>query len=45
MNETGAIKKSIEAAKNLGKQAIESVEKFNLDGLENIVKSMIDREF
>ena len=45
MNETGAIKKSIEAAKNLGEQAIKSVEKFNLDGLENIVKSMIDREF
>ncbi|WP_299025449.1 polyprenyl synthetase family protein [uncultured Campylobacter sp.] len=45
MNETGAIKKSIEAAKNLGEQAIRSVEKFNIDGLENIVKSMIDREF
>ena len=45
MNETGAIKKSIEAAKNLGEQAIKSVEKFNLDGLESIVKSMIDREF
>ena len=45
MNETGAIKKSIEAAKNLGEQAIKSVEKFNVDGLENIVKSMIDREF
>lgn len=45
MNETGAIKKSIEAAKNLGEQAIRSVEKFNLDGLENIVKSMIDRGF
>ncbi|MFC2345458.1 polyprenyl synthetase family protein [Campylobacter sp.] len=45
MNETGAIKKSIEAAKNLGEHAIKSVEKFNIDGLENIVKSMIDREF
>nr|WP_314179855.1 polyprenyl synthetase family protein [uncultured Campylobacter sp.] len=45
MNETGAIKKSIEAAKNLGEQAIKSVEKFNVDGLESIVKSMIDREF
>lgn len=45
MNETGAILKSIEAAKNLGEQAIKSVEKFNVDGLENIVKSMIDREF
>ena len=45
MNETGAIKKSIEAAKNLGEQAIKSVEKFSVDGLENIVKSMIDREF
>ena len=45
MNETDAIKKSIEAAKNLGEQAIKSVEKFNVDGLENIVKSMIDREF
>ena len=45
MNETGAIKKSIETAKNLGEQAIKSVEKFNLDGLESIVKSMIDREF
>jgi len=45
MNETGAIKKSIEAAKNLGEQAIKSVEKFNIDGLEGIVKSMIDREF
>ena len=45
MNETGAIKRSIEAAKNLGEQAIRSVEKFNLDGLESIVKSMIDREF
>ena len=45
MNETGAIKKSIEAAKNLGEQAIKSVEKFNVDGLENIVKSMIDREY
>ena len=45
MNETGAIKKSIEAAKNLGEQAIKSVEKFNVDGLEIIVKSMIDREF
>lgn len=45
MNETGAIKKSIEAAKNLGEQAIRSVEKFNIDDLENIVKSMIDREF
>ena len=45
MNETGAIKKSIEAAKNLGEQAIKSVEKFNVEGLENIVKSMIDREF
>ena len=45
MNETGAIKKSIEAAKNLGEQAIRSVEKFNIDGLESIVKSMIDREF
>ena len=45
MNETGAIKKSIEAAKNLGEQAIRSVEKFNVDGLESIVKSMIDREF
>ena len=45
MNETGAIKKSIEAAKNLGEQAIKSVEKFNIDGLESIVKSMIDREF
>ena len=45
MNETDAIKKSIEAAKNLGKQAIKSVEKFNVDGLESIVKSMIDREF
>ena len=45
MNETGAILKSIEAAKNLGEQAIRSVEKFNVDGLENIVKSMIDREF
>ena len=45
MNETGAILKSIEAAKNLGEQAIKSVEKFNVDGLESIVKSMIDREF
>nr|WP_314888632.1 polyprenyl synthetase family protein [uncultured Campylobacter sp.] len=45
MNETGAIKKSIEAAKNLGEQAIKSVEKFNVYGLESIVKSMIDREF
>ena len=45
MNETGAILKSIEAAKNLGEQAIKSVEKFNIDGLESIVKSMIDREF
>ena len=45
MNETGAIKISIEAAKNLGEQAIKSVEKFNVDGLESIVKSMIDREF
>ena len=45
MNETGAIKRSIEAAKNLGEQAIRSVEKFNLDGLESIVKLMIDREF
>ena len=45
MNETGALLKSIEAAKNLGEQAIKSVEKFNVDGLENIVKSMIDREF
>ena len=45
MNETGAIKKSIEAAKNLGEQAIKSVEKFSVDGLESIVKSMIDREF
>jgi len=45
MNETDAIKKSIEAAKNLGEQAIKSVEKFNVDGLESIVKSMIDREF
>lgn len=45
MNETDAILKSIEAAKNLGEQAIKSVEKFNVDGLENIVKSMIDREF
>ena len=45
MNEAGAIKKSIEAAKNLGEQAIKSVEKFNVDGLESIVKSMIDREF
>ena len=45
MNETGAIKKSIEAAKNLGEQAIKSVEKFNVDGLESIVKSMIDRKF
>ena len=45
MNEKGAIKKSIEAAKNLGEQAIKSVEKFNVDGLESIVKSMIDREF
>ena len=45
MNEAGAIKKSIEAAKNLGEQAIKSVEKFNVDGLEIIVKSMIDREF
>ena len=45
MNETGAIKKSIEVAKNLGEQAIKSVEKFNVDGLESIVKSMIDREF
>lgn len=45
MNETGAIKKSIETAKNLGEQAIKSVEKFNVEGLENIVKSMIDREF
>ena len=45
MNETGAIVKSIEAAKNLGEQAIKSVEKFNVDGLESIVKSMIDREF
>ena len=45
MNEAGAILKSIEAAKNLGEQAIKSVEKFNIDGLESIVKSMIDREF
>ena len=45
MNETDAILKSIEAAKNLGEQAIKSVEKFNVDGLESIVKSMIDREF
>ena len=45
MNETGAIKKSIEAAKNLGEQATKSVEKFSVDGLESIVKSMIDREF
>ena len=45
MNETGAIEKSINLAKKLGLEAIKSVEKFNPDGLENIVKSMIDREF
>lgn len=45
MNETGAIEKSVNLAKKLGLEAIKSVEKFNPDGLENIVKSMIDREF
>lgn len=45
MNEFNIIKRSIKEAKNLGEEAIKSIDEFGLEGLKDIVKSMIDREF
>ncbi|ASM34992.1 bifunctional short chain isoprenyl diphosphate synthase [Campylobacter sputorum subsp. bubulus] len=39
------IEKCLNVAKNYGNDAINSVKKYNIEDLENIVKSMIDRTF
>ncbi|WP_172199231.1 polyprenyl synthetase family protein [Campylobacter sp. RM16188] len=45
MSEFNIIKRSIKEAKDLGEEAIKNIEEFGLDGLKDIVRSMIDREF
>lgn len=45
MSEFDVIQSSVVLAKKLGNEAIEAVFEFGIAGLEDIVKSMIDREF
>lgn len=45
MGEFKVIERSIKEAKELGNEAIKSIDEFGLAGLADIVKSMIDREF
>lgn len=45
MQETGAIERSIDRAKQLGKEALVSIEGSGVEGLENVVMQMIEREF
>ncbi|KEA46670.1 octaprenyl-diphosphate synthase [Campylobacter mucosalis] len=45
MIEHKSIQKSVTMAKNLAQEAIEAISEYKNDGLEEIIKSMIDREF
>lgn len=45
MDETGALSRSISDAKNLGNEAIESVKSLGIEGLDGVVKQMIERDF
>lgn len=45
LQESGAIKKSMDLAKNLGKSGIEAIYNKNCDKLTQIMQQMIDREF
>lgn len=45
MSRTGAIERSIKEAKRLGQKAMQSIAEYEIKELEDIVKSMIDREF
>lgn len=45
MDETGALSRSIIDAKNLGNEAIESVKSLGIEGLDGVVRQMIERDF
>ena len=45
MDETGALSRSISDAKNLGNEAIESVKFLGIEGLDGVVRQMIERDF
>ena len=45
MNKYNSIEKSIQVAKKLGFDALKSIEKYHIDGLEKVIMQMIDREF
>ncbi|MDR1460128.1 MAG: polyprenyl synthetase family protein [Campylobacteraceae bacterium] len=45
MAEFEVIKRCMREAKNLGNKALSAIEKYNADGLKNIIRQMIERDF
>ncbi|MDR1975651.1 MAG: polyprenyl synthetase family protein [Campylobacteraceae bacterium] len=45
MKEFGAIERSVKEAKKLGYEALKAVEKYEIDGLREIITQMIERDF
>ncbi|MDR2790030.1 MAG: polyprenyl synthetase family protein [Campylobacteraceae bacterium] len=45
MKEYGVIMRCIKEARNLGGEALGAIEKYNMDGLKNIIRQMVERDF
>jgi octaprenyl-diphosphate synthase len=45
MAEHKIIERCIQEAKSLGHEALSAIKKYNIDGLENIIKQMVERDF
>ncbi|MDR1285153.1 MAG: polyprenyl synthetase family protein [Campylobacteraceae bacterium] len=45
MSEFRVVERCIKEAKNFGDKALDAIEKYNMDGLKNIIRQMIERDF
>lgn len=45
MHQTGALNQAISDAKNLGNEAINAIKSLEIDGLDSVVRQMIERDF